>query len=88
MVPGLELRNGHQKENLPGQMNNHGGQCTQKPFSPSEQPWVHPDAIEALATFVEHGKTVAEGRSDVVEEEEDEVEEDCSKVSDFENMYF
>jgi len=71
-------------------MNNHRGQRTQKPFSPSEQPWVHPDAIEALATFVEHSKTVAEVRSDVVEqdEEEDEVEEDCSEASDFENMFF
>ena len=46
--------------------------------------------IEALATFVECSKPVAEGRSDVVEqdEEEDEVEEDCSKASNFENMYF
>ena len=43
----------------------------QKPFSPSEQPWVHPDAIEALATFVECSKTVAEGRSDVVEHDEE-----------------
>ena len=45
VVLGLGSRNGHQKENVQGQMNNHGGRHMQKPFSPSEQPWVHPEKL-------------------------------------------
>ena len=79
MVPGLGTRSGHRKENVRGVANeNHGGKRT-KTLLP-EMPWVHSDAQDAFALFLQFSR---DKMNDHVEEGSVEEEDEGSDSSFF-----
>jgi len=76
-------RKDHQKENVTGIANYSDGGVCMKNYSP-ETPWVHPDAVESFALFLQHSKKKMEGDKNAVyvSDEVDEEDEEEDKIDD------